>query len=513
MFERESGVLLHPSSLPGNYGIGDIGPEARRWLDLLHSSQQTLWQMLPLTPPGTAFSPYQGRSSFAGDVHLISLEDLVTSGLLTEAELTLAVLPRGPVDFEQVVARKSPLLQVAAERFLARQDATQDAEFSAFCAEQVLWLRDYARYQVLKQLNAGAAWMSWPVPERSREPSALQKLDAKHAVAIQREMALQFLFEKQWRALRQYADARAVRLIGDLPIFVALDSADVWAAQQLFRLLPDGSPEVVAGVPPDYFSATGQRWGNPLYAWDAHREQGFAWWTERVRRTLEMTHILRIDHFRGFAAFWEIPADEPTAVKGHWVDAPGYELFEQLRRKLGANLPIIAEDLGIITDDVVALRDHFEFPTMRVLQFSFGGEEKLLPHTYPRHCVAYTGTHDNDTTVGWFWGSLDNETPAERESRLLERDRVRQYYHTDGTDIQWTAIRELMAGQAEAVIFPLQDILGLDSSHRMNTPGTVGPSNWTWRFDWSQVRPELFERLRGITETTGRNQRVRGHHS
>jgi 4-alpha-glucanotransferase len=328
-----------------------------------------------------------------------------------------------------------------------------------------------------------------------------------HATVIRREMALQFLFERQWQKLRQCADAYGIRMIGDLPIFVALDSADVWAAQHLFRLDADGSPEVVAGVPPDYFSAVGQRWGNPLYDWDAHRKQEFQWWSQRVRRTLEMTHILRIDHFRGFAACWEIPADEPTAVKGQWVEAPGYELFEQLKRSLGPNLPIIAEDLGLITDDVVALRDHFEFPTMRVLQFSFGGEEKLLPHTYPTRCVAYSGTHDNDTTVGWFWGSLENETPAEQLSRQQERDLVRRYYHTDGTDIQWTAIRELLTADTEAVIFPLQDILGLDSSHRMNTPGTVGNHNWTWRFDWNQIDPALFDRLRALTQQTGRNAR------
>jgi 4-alpha-glucanotransferase len=507
MFNRESGVLLHPSSLPGRHGIGEIGPDARRWLQLLHSAGQKLWQMLPLTPPGTAFSPYQGRSSFAGDIHLISLEDLQTDGLLTGAEVESATLASGRIHFEQMEAVKLPLLQLAAERFLTRQTPEESDTFTKFCERQNYWLLDYARYQALKYANAGRGWMAWPVPERSREQSAIARLDLAYASVIRREMALQFLFERQWHKLRQCADAYGIRMIGDLPIFVALDSADVWAAQHLFRLAADGSPEVVAGVPPDYFSAVGQRWGNPLYDWDAHRQQGFLWWSQRVQRTIEMTHILRIDHFRGFAACWEIPADEPTAVKGHWVEAPGYELFEQLKHNLGPNLPIIAEDLGLITDDVVALRDHFEFPTMRVLQFSFGGEEKLQPHTFPVRCVAYSGTHDNDTTVGWFWGSLENETPAEQLSRQQERDLVRRYYHTDGTDIQWTAIRELLTGQTEAVIFPLQDILGLDSSHRMNTPGTVGDHNWTWRFDWNQIDASLFDRLRALTEQAGRNAR------
>lgn len=506
MFNRESGVLLHPSSLPGNHGVGELGPESRRWLQTLRDARQKLWQVLPLTPPGTAFSPYQGRSSFAGDVLLLSLDDLAKDGLLTEAEVRSASLPAGRIDADRVVAVKTPLLQAAARRFLRRMDESPDPRFASFQAEQGYWLKDYARYQALKRHYDGAGWLDWPSPLRKREAAALAALDVQQAEVIREETALQFLFELQWQALRRLADEYGIRIVGDLPIFVALDSADVWAAQGLFQLQADGTPSVVAGVPPDYFSATGQRWGNPLYAWDAHKRENFAWWTRRVKRTFEMTHVLRIDHFRGFAAYWEIPADEPTAIKGRWVEAPGYALFERLKATLGAELPVIAEDLGIITDDVVALRDHFGLPTMRVLQFSFGGEEKLLPHNYPALCVAYTGTHDNDTTVGWFHGPLETEPADVQESRMQERDRVRRYYSTDGTDIQWTAIGALMAGQTEAVVFPLQDVLGLDSSHRMNTPGTVGSHNWTWRFDWRQVDPGAFERLRQVTEQTGRNR-------
>lgn len=503
MFKHESGILLHPTCLPGPYGIGDLGSHARRWIGVLRETRQALWQVLPLTP--THASPYQSRSSFAGNPLLISLDDLSQWGLLSDAELASAQLPHGQVDFAQVLEHKLPLLRRAAQRFLSRAAGADAEAFGHFKAQQRYWLDDFARYQALKSAHHQASWLDWPMDVRRRDKDTLRRVDRQMAEELELERAIQFFFEKQWHALKTLAHQNGIRVVGDIPIFVALDSADVWAAQHLFKLDPNGNPTKVAGVPPDYFSREGQRWGNPLYDWSAHISSRFDWWCQRVQRTFEMTTLARIDHFRGFAACWEIPADEPTAVHGEWVPAPGRALFERLQEVFGRDLPILAEDLGTITDDVVELRDHFGFPTMRVLQFSFGGEVELLPHHFPKNCVAYTGTHDNDTTVGWYAGPVgDNSTldPAAAES---ERHRVREYFRTDGSNIHWTCIRALMAGSTDAVIFPWQDVLGLDSSARMNTPGTVGPHNWSWRFSWDQVPQSALETLRGITEATGRN--------
>lgn len=503
MFRKESGILLHPTSLPGPYGVGELGPEARRWIDVLEAATQRLWQVLPLTPTGSGASPYQSRSSFAGNPLLVSLDDLVREGLLSDDEVASARTPPGRYVYDSVEKAKLPLLRLAARRLLERPEYATD--FAQFCAQHASWLTDFTRFEVLKAMHDDTSWTTWPHPYRSREPAALQEFDRRHANELRTEAALQFLFETQWQRLKLNANSRGIRVMGDIPIFVALDSADVWAEQELFQLDSDGQPTVVAGVPPDYFSETGQRWGNPLYDWPKHIAQGFDWWTRRVQRTLEMTDLLRIDHFRGFAAYWEIKASEPTAVRGRWVKAPGRALLQHLKDTFSQSLPIVAEDLGIITRDVDELRDEFGLPTMRVLHFSFGGEEKFLPTHYPRHCVAYTGTHDNDTTVGWFRATPPTTDPQARKAWLSERKRMQTFFHTDGTDIHWTCIRGLLEGRAAAVLYPLQDVLGLGSEARMNTPGTSGPHNWSWRFTWDQVTPSAVETLRVITEHAGRN--------
>lgn len=505
LFRRESGVLLHPSSLPGPYGVGELGAEARRWVSLLEQMGQRLWQVLPLTPPGTAFSPYQGRSSFAGDVMLLSLDELVSDGLLSPSEVAPLNVNAPRLDFDWLEMRRPPVLRKAALRFMSDATADDRNAFEAFCQHQKYWLQDYARYQAIKNARAGDGWLLWPDDLRARDPRALDTVDFELASAIRVEQALQFLFDRQWRSLRREANRRNIRLIGDLPIFVALDSADVWASQELFRLDSSGNPTAVAGVPPDYFSKSGQRWGNPLYDWEAHARQSFRWWRSRILRTLELTDLIRIDHFRGFAACWEIPADEPTAVNGAWVPAPGRALFELLRHDLGAELPIIAEDLGIITDDVVELRDEFLLPTMRVLQFSFNGEARLLPDRYPVNCVCYTGTHDNDTIVGWYNDDGEGNEALSGQELSAERDRVRRYYATDGTNIHYTAIKAALGTRAAAAIFPVQDAMGLGSEARLNIPGTVGPHNWSWRMRWADLTPEAVATVRAITAETGRN--------
>ena len=424
-------------------------------------------------------------------------------GLLQADELQSARLPAGRFVFDAVERAKVPLLRLAARRFI--ESSQGSSEFGLFCTQHNTWLPDFCRYEVLKGLHHGTAWTTWPRSYRLRDDAALRELDERFASELRIEAALQFLFETQWQRIRLNANSRGIRIMGDIPIFVALDSADVWAAQHLFQLDEEGQPTVVAGVPPDYFSETGQRWGNPLYDWPKHIESGFEWWTRRLKRALDMTDLLRIDHFRGFAAYWEIGASEPTAVKGRWVEAPGRALFQHLRDTLGEGLPIIAEDLGIITEDVDELRDDFGLPTMRVLHFSFGGEHKFLPSHYPSNCVAYTGTHDNDTTVGWFHAEAPSTDPKVRRAWRAERARMRAFFHTDGTDIHWTCIRGLLEGSAAVVLFPLQDVLGLGSDARMNTPGTMGPHNWSWRFTWDQLSPSTVETLRVITEHAGRN--------
>lgn len=492
MGARSSGVLLHPTSLPGARGIGELGSEAFAWLEFLAAAGQRLWQVMPLGPTGYGDSPYQCFSAFAGNPYLIDLAELVGQGLLTDASLApLRALPPDRVDFGAVYRHKPALLAQAADDFLGSAD--DNSAYAEFCAVNAEWLDDYALFMALKQDLGGGSWTAWSEPLRDREPAALAAAEERLQGEIARHRVWQYWFDQQWQALRAHAAAHDVRIIGDMPIFVALDSADVWANRDLFQLDEEGHPTVVAGVPPDYFSATGQRWGNPLYRWDEMRSSGYGWWLGRLQRALDQLDIVRIDHFRGFAAYWEIPAGEATAVNGRWVEAPGAELFETLRAGLGA-LPVIAEDLGVITPDVEELRDRFGLPGMKVLQFAFGGgpDDPYLPHNYERNCVVYTGTHDNDTTIGWY------QSAPERE-----RDHVRRYLARDDDDIAWQLLRLASASTAEMAITPLQDLLRLDSRARMNSPGSAA-GNWSWRFAWDDVPHWLAPQLAELSELYGR---------
>lgn len=522
MFARSCGVLLHPTSLPGEHGIGELGAEARSWVDFLASAGQRLWQVMPLGPTGYGDSPYQCFSAFAGNPYLIAMAPLVEHGWLDHEDLApLRELPNDRVDYGAVYRHKLSLLATAADAFLAGQGdgraelragqggaevgAGEGAvprpqrphgheDYASFCLAEADWLDDYALFMALKDDLGGSAWTGWPPPLRDRVEPALGEAAARLQREAARHKVWQYWFASQWEELKSYAAERAVKVIGDMPIFVALDSADVWANRRLFQLADDGQPTVVAGVPPDYFSATGQRWGNPLYRWDEMQRHGFAWWTRRMRAALDQVDIVRIDHFRGFAAYWEIPAAEPTAVKGRWVQAPGAQLFETLRSELGALLPVIAEDLGVITPDVEELRDRFGLPGMKVLQFAFAGgpQDPYLPHNYVSNCVVYTGTHDNDTTLGWYAGAPE-----------AERDHVRRYLARDDDDIVWQLIRLAMASTADLAIVPLQDLLRLGSQARMNTPGSAA-GNWSWRFAWEDVPYWLAPQLAELTRLYGR---------
>lgn len=471
---------------------------------------QKLWQMLPLGPTGYGASPYQSLSSFAGNPLLISLDALMLDGVIMAEELaSFPSFPEGCVLFTQVEEERSRLLRTAAGRFLkqcTRSPLVRRA-FQAFCETESEWLEDYALFIALKQQHEGRPWYEWPEAIRTRQSDALTAARAGLKEQMDEVKALQFFFQRQWRKLHARAQELGISLIGDIPIFTAHDSADVWARPELFELNENGEPTVVAGVPPDYFSATGQRWGNPLYRWRAHEEEGFAWWQARLRKTLEMVDIVRIDHFRGFAAYWEIPAHEPTAVNGRWVEAPGDALFEALRRGIGADLPVIAEDLGIITPDVTALRERHGFPGMKVMQFAFGADtlaQEYIPENYPDDCVAYTGTHDNDTVLGLFRSGEGEASTRTAEQIEAERRTILGYTHTDGSELNWDFIRAVVNSQARLAITPLQDLLGLGSEARMNTPGQMGEHFWSWRFSWSQLKPEITERMRGLTEAAGR---------
>ncbi|MFA5593792.1 MAG: 4-alpha-glucanotransferase [Trueperaceae bacterium] len=493
-FARRSGILLHPTSLPGAYGVGELGREATAWLDFLASAGQRLWQVMPLGPTGYGDSPYQSFSTFAGNHFLISMETLVEEGWLQAAELaSLAELPAERVDYGALIPRKLELLEAAAERFGRAASAATLAQLEAFKHEHAGWLDDYTLFMALKEAHGGSAWSEWVPGLRDREPAALARARAEVAAHVAKHTLWQFWFFTQWNAVRARARELGVEIIGDVPIFVSMDSADAWANPELFHFAEGGVPTVVAGVPPDYFSVTGQRWGNPLYRWDRLAETDYAWWVERVRATLKMVDIVRIDHFRGFAAYWQIPASEPTAVNGRWVPGPGDELFAALRRELG-ELPLIAEDLGVITPDVDELRRSNGFPGMKVLQFAFASDadDPYLPHNYTNECVVYTGTHDNDTTAGWYAAAPE-----------VERDLVRRYLARDDGEIAWELIRLAQASVADTAIVPLQDALGLGSDARMNTPGTAG-GNWSWRFAWQDVPYWIAPQLAELAELYGR---------
>lgn len=491
-FPRSSGILLHPTCFPGPYGIGELGAEARRFVDFLQHSGQSLWQVMPLGPTGYGDSPYQCFSAFAGNALLISLDQLVDEGFLpAEALVSTPPLPDDHVDYGPVIQFKNGMLDQAYAHFEAHGTAAQRKAFAQFAAQD--WLEDFALFMALKQHHNGAVWNTWEPDIATRQPTAMAAWRERLAEPIRRAKFFQFLFFQQWRALKRYANERGVQIIGDIPIFVAYDSADAWANPGLFFFDERGNPTHVAGVPPDYFSPTGQLWGNPLYRWERMAEQGFAWWIARFKMMLQMVDIARLDHFRGFQAYWEVPAGESTAINGRWAEGPGADLFQAVRDELGA-LPIIAEDLGVITAPVDALRLQFDLPGMKVLQFAFDGDpgHKYLPHNYAPNCVVYTGTHDNDTTVGWFASRGDQE-----------RQYVQEYLARSGDDIAWDLMRLAASSVADTSIAPLQDVLRLGSKARMNTPGQAA-GNWSWRYGAEVLTDELALALREMARIYGR---------
>jgi 4-alpha-glucanotransferase len=494
VFSRASGILLHPTSLPGTYGIGDLGDAAFSFCEMLAGAGQTYWQVLPLGPTGYGDSPYQCFSAFAGNTLLVSPDKLVADRLLAEDDLNnRPEFGIDRVDYGAVFGWKNELLRRAYGAFLAIEDDDLTNEFNSFCAEHAYWLDDYSLYRAIKESDGQRAWYEWPETLRLRDPQTIESAVERLADGIRAEKFYQFIFFRQWGRVKEHANSLGIKIIGDLPIFVALDSADVWRHQDQFKLNADGSPQVVAGVPPDYFSSTGQRWGNPIYNWDAMADDGFRWWISRFRASLEMFDIVRIDHFRGFASAWEVPGGDKTAENGTWVEVPGRELFTAVREELGS-MPIVAEDLGEITPDVEALLEEFHFPGMRILQFGFGGDagNLHLPHNYIKNCAAYTGNHDNDTSNGWF-ASLGKP----------ERNHCLQYLNSDGAEIHWDMIREVWASVADTAIAPMQDILGLGNDGRMNLPASVG-GNWDWRLTSSTDDTGLADRLREMTAIYGR---------
>jgi 4-alpha-glucanotransferase len=495
---RVAGVLLHPTSLPGPHGVGDLGPAARRFADWLAAAGQGLWQVLPLAPTGHGDSPYAALSAFAGNPLLLSLEDLAAEGWLEAAELAGA--PRSSasaVEYERVGPWKAALLRRAAERFEARAPPSARAELAAYQARERPWLDDVALYLALKDRHGGRPWIAWEAPLARRERAALEGARRALAAEVRAHVFAQWAFDRQWARLRAHARARGVQLMGDLPIYLAHDSAEVWARPWLFQLDAAGRPRAVAGVPPDYFSATGQLWGNPLYDWPAHQADGFAFWIERMRANLRLYDRVRLDHFRGFEAYWEVPAGAATAEHGRWVKAPGEALFRALAGALG-ELPLVAENLGVITPEVERLRARSGLPGMAVLQFAFGGDpqaESFMPHNYVRDLVAYTGTHDNDTVAGW-WAS-DKLSEAERAH-------AKAYLAADGRDMAWTLLRAVYASVAATAIAPLQDLLGRGSDARMNTPATAA-GNWRWRVEERELTAQLAARAAALARLYGRS--------
>jgi len=503
---RCSGILLHITSLPSPYGIGDLGASAYQFVDFLAHTGQRVWQVLPLVPAGYGNSPYASPSTFASNPLLISPERLREAGLLRDEDFgRVPDFPVDQVDFDAVSNYKFQLLDTAFRRFEAGESTLFLADFEAYCARESHWLDDYALFVVLKYIHDGKTWTEWEDGLKRRRAAALREARKVHAHGIRMQMFWQFLFDLQWQTLKQYSNQRGISIIGDLPIYVAHDSADVWANAKLFHLDAEGWQTVVAGVPPDYFSETGQRWGNPIYRWDLMEKNGFPWWTRRIANILKQVDFVRLDHFRGFEAFWQVPATEDTAVNGIWVDGPGARLFEVLESRLG-ELPVVAENLGVITPGVVALMEQFGFPGMAVLQFAFDSDatNEFLPHNYRDELVAYTGTHDNDTVAGW-WFNDKSTQGADAVARA--RDYARAYLDVrDENDIHWAFNRAVLASVARLAVLPMQDVLGLRSEGRVNTPGTVGAPNWGWRFRPEQLTHEAVERLKELTAVYGRGE-------
>ena len=503
MLDRASGILLHPTSLPAPGGIGDLGPAAHDFVEFLAAARQRLWQILPLSPVGYGNSPYSSTSAFAGNPLLISLERLADRGWIDSGRLAaFQDGPPGNVDYTRVRAAKLPLLVEAASNFLREASGSDRARFEQFCREQAWWLEDFVAFSVLRERFADESWNRWPCEFAHRDEAALRQFYVENAPQLDAARVIQFAFFEQWRALRSHCAHHGIRIIGDVAIFVNYDSADVWTHPDLFRLNSNREPEVVAGVPPDVFSATGQRWGNPLYRWDVLQERGFHWWVQRMRSTLATCDIVRLDHFRGFEAYWEIPASEETAVNGHWVQGPGDALFQTLQAQLGS-LPLIAEDLGFITPEVHALRERFGIPGMRVMQFGFGnrGAHIYLPHRFEANTVVYTGTHDNDTTLGW-WRS--QATPEERRLAGV-------YLGADEFNAPWAFLRGALGSVARYAVVPLQDVLGLGSEGRMNIPSSTN-GNWGWRFSPGSTTREIAEALAAVVDVTDRDPQSGSDH-
>ena len=498
--ERASGILLHVSSLPSRGGIGDLGPAAYAFADFLAAAKQQYWQVLPLSPTGYGNSPYSALSAFAGNPLFISLEVLAAQGWLDGSSLDDLPGAEGPADFEAAARHKYPLLQRAAERFAAHSGGALRSRFEQFCEESSFWLDPYASFAVLRSMFAGASWSEWPPEYVQRDPGAMAAFRAEHAHERLMQKIIQFFFDEQWHALRDYCGERKIGFIGDAAIFVNYDSCDVWMNPEIFDLDEQKKSLQVSGVPPDYFSPTGQKWGNPLYRWDVLKRRNFDWWEARIRRALSLCDLLRLDHFRGFEAYWSIPAEDETAVRGSWVKAPGMQLFQRLRAQLG-DLPLIAEDLGLITPEVEKLRTSCGLPGMRVMQFGFSGRGAHihLPHRCEENMVIYTGTHDNDTTMGWWHTASETERAA-----------IAAYLHPGDDGVVWAMMRGAAASVARLCLFPMQDLLQLGGEGRMNTPAqSVG--NWTWRYSSDALQPWIAEKLAALTEVTDRDGWVEPH--
>jgi 4-alpha-glucanotransferase len=499
--KRASGILFHVTSLPSSYGIGDFGSEAYRFVDFLSQAKQSYWQILPLKATNSAFntSPYQIISAFAYNTLLISPELLVQEGLLNKADLNpMPKFPQDRVNYKAVINYKKNLFQKGFENFKKRKT---DYEFDKFCSENSSWLEDFAIFKAIKTHFKGRVWSRWPVELRDRQPEAIQSLKKDLHDEIEMHKFLQYVFIKQWLLLKSYCHGKGIRIIGDMPIYVDYDSVDCWTHPDIFKLDKNKRPCAVSGVPPDYFSKAGQLWGNPLYRWDVLKKKGYDWWIRRVKNDIELYDIVRIDHFRGFVGYWEVPAKEKTAVKGKWVKAPALDFFNQLNKRFH-RLPIIVEDLGFITPDVKKVIEHFAFPRMKVLLFAFGNNpmHPYLPHTYEKNCVVYTGTHDNNTVRGWL----------KREAKREDKRRVFRYLgrKVSEQEIHWEFIRLAMLSVANMVIIPMQDVLGLGEEARMNRPGT-SKGNWQWRLLPEQIKSSLAEKLLEITEVYGRAQKRR----
>ncbi len=490
VLDRRSGILLHPTSLPSKYGVGDLGNEAYSFVDFLKKSKQSLWQILPLGPVGYGESPYQSFSAFAGNPFLISVDKLVEYDLLLDKDIdNIHEFNLDKIDFSKVKKFKEKLFKKAYKSFKSKNDLK---DFIEFCSGNSYWLKDFALFMAIKDYYGGVAWSEWDKDIAKREAVAVKKYSEMLSEEIEYQQFLQYMFFTQWKELKKYANSRGISIVGDLPLFISNDSSDAWAQPELFEIDEYGVSQKVAGVPPDYFSETGQFWGNPHYKWDVMEKDDYKWWRDRFAAMLETVDSIRIDHFRGFESYWEIPGTEKTAVNGKWVKAPGSKLFNKVIEYLG-DISIIAEDLGFITQEVMDLKDEFSFPGMKILQFTFGlgAEERFLPHNYEESSVVYTGTHDNDTTIGWYKKTLATEPEAVEQ--------MKQYLNIEDEispeEFCWKLIETAYKSKSNTAIIPMQDILCLGSEARMNTPGTIG-GNWDWRFREDMLNDEIIEKLK-----------------